>query len=156
MEEIAKEKSIEDLEGHKKLEDEYLAGWQRERADFLNYKREEMERLKLFVGYATEDILVKLLPVVDNFELADKELTEDQKKNGFVKGVLQIAGQLKEFLKTQGVEEMDSQGKKFNPEFHEAVGEMEGKETGLVGEVVAKGYTLRGKVLRPAKVKVTK
>ena len=115
-----------------------------------------MERLKLFLGYATEDILVKLLPILDNLELADKELTEEQKNNGFVKGVLQIAGQLREFLKTQGVEEMESFGKKFNPEFHEAVGEMEGKETGTIGEVVAKGYTLRGKILRPAKVKVIK
>ena len=147
---------IEETSKEKSLKDEYLAGWQRERADFLNYKREEMERLKLFLGYATEDILVKLLPIVDNLELADKELTEDQKNNGFVKGVLQIAGQLREFLKTQGVEEMESFGKKFNPEFHEAVGEMEGKEAGLVGEVVAKGYMLKGKVLRPAKVKITK
>lgn len=147
MEETPKEKS---------LQDEYLAGWQRERADFLNYKREEMERLKLFLGYATEDILVKLLPIVDNLEIADGELTEEQKNNGFVKGVLQIAGQLREFLKSQGVEEMDSQGKKFNPEFHEAVGEIEGQAAGLVGEVVAKGYVLKGKVLRPAKVKVTK
>jgi len=140
----------------KSLQDEYLAGWQRERADFLNYKREEMERLKLFLGYAAEDILLKLLPIVDNLEIADRELTEEQKNNGFVKGVLQIAGQLREFLKSQGVEEMESYGKKFNPEFHEAVGEMEGKEAGMVGEVVAKGYMLRGKVLRPAKIKVTK
>ena len=147
MEETPKEKS---------LQDEYLAGWQRERADFLNYKREEIQRLKLFLEYANEDVLVKLLPILDNLELADKELTEDQKNNGFVKGVLQIAGQLREFLKTQGVEEMESFGKKFNPEFHEAVGEMEGKETGTIGEVVAKGYTLRGKILRPAKVKVIK
>ena len=147
MDETPKEKS---------LQDEYLAGWQRERADFLNYKREEMERLKLFLGYAAEDILVKLLPIVDNLELAEKELTEEHKNNSFVTGVLQIASQLREFLKTQGVEEMESYGKKFNPEFHEAVGEMEGKEAGMVGEVVAKGYMLRGKVLRPAKIKVTK
>lgn len=140
----------------KSLQDEYLAGWQRERADFLNYKREEMERLKLFVGYAAEDILVKLLPVVDNLELAEKELTEEQKNNNFVKGVLQIAGQLREFLKSQGIEEIESLDKKFNPEFHEAVGEIEGKEKGMVGEVVAKGYVLKGKVLRPAKVKVIK
>jgi len=149
MDETPKEKE-------KSLQDEYLAGWQRERADFLNYKREEMERLKLFLGYAAEDILVKLLPIVDNLEIADRELTEEQKNNGFVKGVLQIAGQLREFLKSQGVEEMEPSGKKFNPEFHEAVGEVEGKETGLVGEVVAKGYVLKGKVLRPAKVKVAK
>ena len=150
MDDKPKEQIVEELK------DEYLAGWQRERADFLNYKREEMERLKLFLGYAAEDILLKILPIVDNLEIADRELTEDQKKNEFVKGVLQIAGQLREFLKTQGVEEMESFGKKFNPEFHEAVGEMEGKEAGLVGEVIAKGYTLRGKVLRPAKVKITK
>jgi molecular chaperone GrpE len=149
MEETPKEKS---------LQDEYLAGWQRERADFLNYKREEMERLKLFLGYATEDILLKLLPIVDNLEIADRELTEEQKKNEFIKGVLQIAGQLREFLKSHGVEEFKAEKEKFNPEFHEAVGTVEGTglEPGIVAEVVKKGYTLQGKLLRPAKVKVAK
>lgn len=150
------ETPIEKTPKEKSLQDEYLAGWQRERADFLNYKREEMERLKLFLGYATEAILLKLLPIVDNLELADKELTEEQKNNGFVKGVLQIASQLRDFLKGQGVEELEVLGKKFNPEFHEAVGEIEGEETGIVGELVAKGYTLRGRVIRPAKVKIIK
>jgi molecular chaperone GrpE len=149
---------LEETPKEKSLQADYLAGWQRERADFLNYKREEMERLKLFLGYATEDILVKLLPILDNLELAEKELTEEHKNNSFVKGVLQIAGQLKDFLKSKGVEELKVEKEKFNPEFHEAVEEVEGTglEPGMVAEVVEKGYTVHSKLLRPSKVKVAK
>ena len=78
------------------------------------------------------------------------------KEDKNVQGFLQIGNQLREFLKSQGVQELKAEQEKFNPEFHEAVGEVEGEKQGTVEEVVEKGYLLRGKLLRPAKVKVIK
>jgi molecular chaperone GrpE len=151
IEELKKE-----LQGAQKQRDEYLAGWQRARADFMNHKKEERERMQEFIKFAEEELLVELLPVIDNLELA---LSQVQGKDDTLsKGFLQIAMQLKHFLKDHQVEELKSEGEKFNPEFHEAAEEVEkeGTEPGTVVEVLSKGYTLQGKLLRPAKVKIAK
>ena len=89
------EKKIEELE---KQKDEYLTGWQRARADLLNYKKEEMERIGELVGYATEELILKILPILDNFEIAEKKLPEDLKNDNNVKGLLQIKNQILDFL----------------------------------------------------------
>ena len=146
------------LEKCQKEKEEFLAGWQRERANFLNYKKEETERFKDIIKYANEEFILKILPVLDNFEKAEKEIPEDMKENQYLKGLLQIKIQLLDFLKNQGLKEIQSLGKKFDPNFHEVVEEVEvkDKESGIVIEEVQKGYILEDKVLRPAKVKVSK
>jgi molecular chaperone GrpE len=146
------------LEECEKLKNEYLAGWQRERADFLNYKREELERMEEILKYANEELILKILPILDNFEIVTKRLPEDLKNNENVKGILQIKDQILNFLKEQGVEEIKSIGEKFDPNFHEVVEEIEikGKEPGTVVEETQKGYKINGRLLRPAKVKVAK
>ena len=75
-----------------------------------------------------------------------------------MKGVFQIKNQLEDFLKNQGAEAIDCLEKKFDPNFHEAIEEAEikDKEAGLVIEEVQKGYLINGKVLRPARVKISK
>jgi len=181
---MAEKKEEKDKDLEKKLEEcekqknEYLAGWQRARADLLNYKKEEMERIGELVGYATEELILKILPILDNFEIAEKKLPEDLKGDGSVKGVLQIKNQILDFLKSQGVEEIKSVGEKFDPNLHEVVEEVEekGKEPGIINkdttpsgvilkdttpsgvilEEIQKGYKINGRLLRPAKVKVTK
>ena len=161
-EEIKKEPNIEDLkkklEDCQKLKDEYLTGWQRERAELLNYKREEMERLGELLKYVAEPLILKILPILDNFEIAEKKLPENLKKDENVKGVLQIKNQILDFLKNQGVEEIKSSEEKFNPNFMEVVETVEtkDKESGMVIEEIQKGYKTHGHLLRPAKVKVTK
>lgn len=154
-----------ELDEAKQQRDEYLAGWQRARADFINHKREERERMQEFIKFAEEELLVELLPVVDNLELAQAQLkalngneVPEGKDDTLSKGFMQIAMQLKQFLKDHQVQEIDAEGKKFNPEFHEAVGETEkeGAGPGIVVEVLSKGYTLHGKLMRPAKVKIAK
>jgi len=151
---------IEDLK--KKLEeclkqkDEYLAGWQRARADFLNYKKEEMERITALLAYAGEELILKFLPILDNFELIEKKLSEELKKDESVKGILQIKNQILGFLKNQGVEEIKSVGEKFDPNLYEAVEVKDGQGTGMVSEEVQKGYMINGRLLRAAKVKVAK
>ena len=136
--------------------DEYLAGWQRARADFMNHKKEERARMQEFIKFAEEALLVELLPIIDNLELAQAQL--QGKEDAVSKGFLQIAAQIKRFLKDHQVEELKSEGGKFNPEFQEAAEEVakEGVEPGTIVEVLQKGYTLHGKLIRPAKVKVAK
>jgi molecular chaperone GrpE len=138
-----------------KEKEEYLAGWQRERADFLNYKKEEMERIAEILKYASEELILKILPILDNFEEAEKAIPPNE-KNKFLEGVLQIKQQLKELLEKQGIEEIKVLGEAFDPNLHEAIGVIEGKDSGKIIEEVKKGYKLNGKVLRPAQVKITK
>jgi len=161
-EEIKIEQNIEELkkklEECEKLKDEYLAGWQRERADFLNYKREELERIGEILKYTNVGLILNILPILDNFEIAEKKIPEDLKNDENVKGILQLKNQILDFLKNQGVEEIKSLGEKFDPNFMEVVEttEAKDKESGIVVEEIQKGYKINGKVLRPAKVRVTK
>jgi len=147
-----------ELEKLKKERDGYLDGWKRAKADFLNYKKEQRERIEILAAYANEELLQDVLSVLDNLERAEENIPEKKKNDQTIKGFMQITEQLREFLKSQGVEELKVEGKEFNPEFHEAVEEVEvkGKKSGLVAEVLEKGYTMNGKLLRPAKVKVIK
>lgn len=140
-----------------KKKDEYLAGWQRSRADFLNYKKEEASRMQEFLKYVNEGLILKILPILDNFEKAEKEIPVD-KNDEYLKGILQIKVQLQDLIKNQQVEKIKSLGKKFDPNFHEVVEEVaqEDLESGIIIEEVKKGYLLNGKVIRPAKVKVSK
>ena len=150
MEEENQDKKLEQCE---KQKEEYLAGWQRARADFLNYKKEEMERISGLIVYAHEEILIKLLPILDDFDRAEKEIKDEAS----LKGVNQIKNQLQDLLKSYGIEEMKSLGQKFDPNFHEAVEQVEGKgEFGIIIEDTQKGYLIQGRVPRVAKVKVTK
>ena len=151
------EKIKKEPEDYQKKSEEYLAGWQRSRADFLNYKKEEVKRIQELLKYVNEDLILKILPVLDNFEKAEKEIPQE-KKDEYLGGVLQIKTQLYDFLKNQGVEEIKSLNEKFDPNFHEVVGEVEvkDKESGIIIEEVKKGYKLNGKVIRPVKVKVVK
>jgi len=146
------------LEDCQKQRDEYLAGWQRARADFLNYKKEEIERIQTLIEYANEDVVLRILPFLDNMELAEKHLPKDLKDNEYIKGVLQIKAQFAGFLKEQGVEPIETLDKKFDPALHEVMEEVEvkGKEPGTITEEVQKGYMIGQKLLRPTKVKIAK
>ena len=158
MTEDKKDKKEElNLEECKKQRDEYLAGWQRARADLLNYKKEEMERFEQVLKFAGEEFVLKVLPVLDNFNLIEKKLPEDLMEEENIKGILQLKIQIEDFLKNQGVEEIKC-GEKFDPNFQEAVEtiEKEDMESGTILEEIQKGYTINGRILRPAKVKVIK
>ena len=146
-------KKIEECE---KQKNEYLAGWQRAKADFLNYKKDEIERLKKILEYTNEDLILEILPILDNFEKAEKEISKDKENNNYLNGFLQIKLQLKSILKNKGVEELLSIGQKFDPNIHDAVETINGKESGKIVEEIQKGYKLNGKVIKPAKVKVIK
>ncbi len=156
----------EKLKKCEEAKDKHLAGWQRERADFLNYKKGETERVEGVVKYAYVGLISKFLPVLDNLDIAEKKLPEKLKKDVNVKGLLQIREQIKALFKGQGVEEIDSLEKEFDPSLQELVGEVDlalakkmiGKKAkiGIVVEEIQKGYKIHGRLLRPAKVKIVK
>lgn len=141
-----------------KLKEEYLAGWQRERADFLNYKKNELARINEVISYASTDLILKILPILDNLELAEKKIPDDLINNESVKGLLQIKAQLQDVLKKQGVEEIKALGQKFDPNLHEAIEEVEikNKEPNIVIEEIKKGYKFNERVIRATKVKISK
>jgi len=146
------------LEEAEKLKQEYLAGWQRARADLINYKKEELERVGDFIKRANENLIFDFLPILDNFDNAEKTISAEKKEIPEIKGFLQIKKQILEFLKKYGVEEIKSVGEKFDPVFHEVVEEIDTDkfETGTIVEEIQKGYKINGRVLRPARVKVAK
>lgn len=151
MEEL--KKKIEELEKQKA---EYLESWKKERASFLNYKKEEMERIMELMKYVNEALIMRILPILDNFFTAENNISEEAKKDTNIAGLLQIHQQFKDFLKQQGVEEIKAKGEKFDPNFHEIVQEVEGDSPGIITEEVQKGYKLNNKIIRPAKVKINK
>jgi len=160
---IKKEKKEEKIDSVKeigeceKARDEYLAGWQREKADFINYKKEESKRVGELVDFLKMQWVLELLKIVDNFDRAIKHKPDGAESLNWAKGVEMIDTQLKEFLKAEGVEEIKATGEKFNPEIHEAIEEQENSgESGEIVQVLEKGYTLNGKLIRPTKVKIIK
>ncbi len=134
----------------------YLMGWQREKADFVNYKKQREQELEEFRKFAGEEIILDLLPVVDNFNLATKHLPEELENSEWAKGIYHIKSQLENFLREVGVEEMKSVGEKFNPEYHEVIGKEKSDEPeDIIVEEIRKGYLMKGKVIRPARVVVS-
>jgi molecular chaperone GrpE len=138
-----------------KERDEYLNGWQRARADFANYKKDEVERLTKGVRYATEDIVLDLLRVLDSFDLGLAALEKDGKTE---KGMHMIRAQLEDSLKRRGLERIPiTIGDPFDPAVAEAVGEMVAElPPGSIAEEIEPGYRLLGKVVRPARVRLAK
>jgi len=146
-----------ELEEYKNQAKKYLSGWKRERADFLNFKKNEAERIKKAIVFAREEMILEILLILDNIYLAEKEIPKELRKNSWVLGMMKIKDQLLDFLKRQEVEEIDCLNKSFNPYFHEAVEHVDSKkESGTITEILKKGYILNNKVIRPAKVKISK
>jgi molecular chaperone GrpE len=147
-----------ELEECKSKCEEYLNGWKRAKADYINYKKEEFDRAQELVRYARENFLESLLPMLDNLRLVQKQMPAELQEDANVKGLLMVKVQLEDFLKSQGVEAIDSLDKVFDPAVHEVIQavEAEGKESGTIVEEIEKGYTINGRLLRPAKVKVSK
>jgi len=146
-----------ELEKAKKEAEEYLNGWKREKADFENYKKSQEKYNDEFRKYANENIIKKLLPIIDSLELATLHLPEDLKNSQWAKGILCIKNQFDDFLKETGVEKIKALGEKFDPDFFEATEKEESdQEEGTIVAEIQKGYKMFGKVIRTAKVKVAK
>lgn len=137
------EPETNELEKCRKQAEEYLNNWKRERADFINYKKDEGKRLEEFVKFANESLILEWLDIVDDLELAAKHEANPE-------SIKRIIKKTDELLKKYGVERIKT-GREFDPNLHEAVSTEEG---GDKIEELRAGYTMRGKVIRPARVKI--
>lgn len=127
-------------------------------ADFNNYKkRTEKERENIY-QYATQDLITSLLPVMDNFDRALKVDKNESTLDNLYKGVEIVFNQFMETLKSNGLEEINALGEKFDPNYHHAVVQEENEDydENIVTEVFQKGYKVKEKVIRPSMVKVSK
>jgi molecular chaperone GrpE len=146
----------EKLKECESLKQDYLNGWQRAKADFANFNRKVEEEKQEFLRFATKDIIIQLIPVLDSFELAfRKEFLEESLKT-WKNGMENIYGQLKAVILRNGVEEIRPEvGATFNPAEHEVISsQATAEEREIITELVQKGYKLNGKIIRAAQVRV--
>jgi len=131
---------------------EYLNEWKRARADFINYKNEENERVAELIKFSNEKILLDLIPVLDSFDISISLLKGEEIKNG----IILIRNQFLDILKRYGLEKIESKiGEKFDPSWQEAVDVEkveDTKEENIVLKILSAGYKLHSKILRPAQV----
>jgi molecular chaperone GrpE len=134
--------------------EEYLASWQRAQADFANYKRRTEEERQDFSRYANAQLILSMLPVLDDLERAlDAGLPADADQQGWLEGIRMVERKFRTILEGQGIKPIQAVGEPFDPNLHEALRQAEGEE-GIVVEEFQKGYMMNDRVLRPAQVVV--
>lgn len=147
----------EKLAACQKEKREYLDGWQRSKADFINAQKGFKAEMASLMNFAESGLIAELLPVLDSFYAAKKNKEAWEKvPSEWRQGVEFIEQQLLGILSVRGLQIIDPLGETFNHEEHEAIGESAGKEADKIVEVRQPGYKLKGKVLRPARVVVSK
>ncbi|MEK7123846.1 MAG: nucleotide exchange factor GrpE, partial [Patescibacteria group bacterium] len=148
-------KMKEEIEKCRKERDDYLGGWQRAKADLLNYKKIALDESEKIRETAAENLLKELLPVLDSLDSALAHAANLPEGTG--KGIKNIKKQLANVLEKFGAKPFETLGKKFDPKFCEAVSEVESEgEEEVVAEELQKGYAMNGKVIRPARVIISK
>lgn len=133
--------------------EENLANWQRAQADFINFKRRlELDRDEA-LKYAQFNLLLDLLPVLDDFERAAKAIPVEYADQPWVEGVNNIQRKFSAILESRGVKQIKAQGEPFDPSKHEAIMQTPGPE-GMVIQEMQKGYQFQDRILRASKVAV--
>ncbi|MGH8985064.1 MAG: nucleotide exchange factor GrpE [Acidimicrobiia bacterium] len=154
-EEIAHE--LDELGRAQAERDEYLDSLRRVQADFENYRKRMLREQTALVERATEGLVEQLLPVLDSLELALGSVEGESAELAKVrKGLELVYAELLGVLEKAGLSRIEAAGKPFDPTEHEAVAQDDGEGEPVVSEVFRTGYRLRGRVLRPAMVKVTR
>ncbi len=152
---------IEELSGARDAalaeKDEFLVALQRERAEFVNYRRRSAEERQAMIGLAGEGLINKVLNLADDFDRAIEARPENIAEDPWVEGIAAIDRKLRQLLESEGVSPIDATpGMRFDPREHEAVANVPGSslpDGAIVGEL-RRGYRLRDRVLRPALVAV--
>ncbi len=144
----------ESAEQTESIEQELKEDLLRLQAEFDNFQKRMQREQEVFRKHATEGLIRELLPVMDNFAIT---ISNNKEENEFSKGVELTFAQLAEILQGQGLEKIEAEGKKFNPQEHEALMTKESdKEPNTVIEVMQDGYTINNKIIRHAKVIISK
>jgi len=149
---------LEELDDLRKKVDDFSDGWQRERAEFANYRKRVMRDQETEKQNSKLAILKKYLDIHDDLELAIKNMPDHVKSDAWVNGILLIHQKLSNLLNGEGMQPIPAENCAFDPALHEAISseEQEGFESGNIIEVVQKGYTIGDRVIRPARVRVAK
>jgi molecular chaperone GrpE len=137
--------------------DDYLTALQRERAEFLNFKRRTAEERQRDLGLAAEDLIRKVLALADDFDLAIEQRPETVASDPWFEGVAAIDRKLRTLLESEGVSPIDAApGMRFDPREHDAIANVPGtgRPEGEIVDLVRRGYRLRDRILRPALVAV--
>ena len=146
------EKKIEDLQmENQELKDKYLRLY----AEFDNYKKRTIKEKMELMKTAAQDTMTALLPVLDDFDRAKKNADDDNSTEVFTEGMQLLYQKLHAVLKQKGLQPMETNGQVFDPEFHEAITEIPAPTDELKGKIVdtiEKGYLLKDKIIRHAKV----
>ena len=137
--------------------EEYLQGWKRSQADYQNLQKECAQKQIEYVKYANAELIQELLPILDNFKAAFRQIPDAEKDSAWVIGFSHIKKHFEEMLRQNGVEEIKTVGEPFNPLEHDAVesAKSETVEPGKIIEEKKAGYKLNGKVIQAAKVTVS-
>jgi molecular chaperone GrpE len=136
---------------------EYLDHLRRLQADFDNYRKRTIKEQTRAIDAAAEPLVQRLLEVLDDFELALMAAEQKPDFDKFLHGVELVYAKLKESLRAAGLERIEAEGKPFDPEHHEALMQTgNGEGDPVVDDVLRQGYTLKGRVIRPAGVRVTR
>jgi molecular chaperone GrpE len=155
-EEIIESQLKKELENSKKQCDEYLNRLMRLQADFDNYKKRVAKEREDMYTFALENIVLSILPVMDNMERAVSSFKSDNLDAKYVEGIEMVQKQLVSVMEKNGVKEIPSEGCDFDPNFHHAVMQCEAEEgeDNKIKMVMQKGYMLGNKVIRPSLVQV--
>lgn len=131
---------------------------QRLQADFENFRRRTRGEKEELLKYGAEGLITKLLPVLDNFERGIAAAQDKEEAKGYLEGVEMIFRQFMQVLENEGLEAIEAVGCSFDPNYHEAVMQVDSEdaEKNTVLEELQKGYLLKGKLIRPSMVKVAK
>jgi molecular chaperone GrpE len=154
--EASKPDSEDELAAAKKEAAEYRDHLMRLQAEYENYRKRMMKEQIERVELAAEPLVRRLLEVLDEFELALMAAERQPDFEKFLHGVELVYAKLVETLRAEGLERIEAEGKPFDPERHEALmGSSSGDAEPVVNDVLRQGYTLKGRVVRPAGVRVT-
>jgi molecular chaperone GrpE len=158
VEEESSEAALAELVSARAEAEGYLDDLRRLQAEFDNYRKRTMREQSARIASASQSLVSRLLPVLDNFELAVSYAEQSRDFDRMLKGVEMVFGELNDLLAGEGLVPIEASGKPFDPERHEAVVAVEedGVEPGTVVDVIRKGYEFNGRVLRPAMVKVAR
>ena len=157
MVEISKDE-LDDLRKRAGADSEYHEKMIRTMADMENLRKRMDREKKDYINYANQELISGLLPVMDNFDRALQSVERTDQSAPYLQGVEMIYKQLEDVLKQQGLDEIKALGEPFDPHLHEAVQteETDRYPEDTILEVILKGYLFRGKLLRPAVVKVSR
>lgn len=141
----------------KKQLEEYKAGWQRTQADFENFRKRVNSEKEVIIKFANVDLICKMLPVLDNLELAWKNLKEKEKESPMGQGIANIKKQFEDILTSEGLTRIKTVGEKFDPTLHEAIAYEPDKKIkkDFILEEKESGFKIDDKIIKPARVVVS-